>query len=202
MTYFAIGIEDHYGWANLVSVAASGPDISIIDKRRVDLIEPHLPASPYHHETLRMRTSEAEQLVRTVQASAHKRARTALAILITELAPATCRAIAIRTPPLAELPAKVAEAHANYFVMCRADGMIYHQALTRAAAQLNLTMHHFDKSKIIELAAHVRGLKSATLEGQLNALGKTLGPPWRKGHVIACAGALVANVDSFSDLKQ
>jgi hypothetical protein len=38
MTYFTIGVEDHYGWANLVSVAASGPDITVIDKRRVDLI--------------------------------------------------------------------------------------------------------------------------------------------------------------------
>ena len=136
MTYFSIGVEDHYGWANLVSVAASGPDITVIDKRRVDLIEPNLATSPYHHETLQMRESEAEKLVRAVKASANRRARIALATLITELAPATCRAIAIRTPPLAELPAKVAEVHANYFVMCRADGMIYHQALTRAAAQL------------------------------------------------------------------
>jgi hypothetical protein len=193
MTYFAIGVEDHYGWANLVSVAASGPDITIIDKRRVDLIEAHLPASPYHHETLRMRQSEAEKLVRAVKASADKCARSALATLIAELAPATCRTLAIRTPPLPELPAKVAEVHANYSVMCRADGMIYHQALTRAAAQLTLTVHHFDKSQILELAAQVRGLKSSTLERRLNALGRTLKPPWRKGHVVACAGALVAH---------
>ena len=193
MTYFAIGVEDHYGWANLVSVAASGPDITVIDKRRVDLIEPNLAASPYHHETLQMRQSEAEKLVRAVKASANRRARTALATLITELAPATCRAIAIRTPPLAELPAKVAEVHANYFIMCRADGMIYHQALTRAAAQLDLSVFHFDKSQILELAAQVRGLKASTLERRLNALGRTLKPPWRKGHVVACAGALVAN---------
>ena len=76
--------------------------------------------------------------------------------------------------------------------MCRADGMIYHQALTRAAAQLDLSVFHFDKSRIIELAAQVRGLKASTLERRLNALGKTLKPPWRKGHVVACAGALVA----------
>jgi|SRR6185437_3155912 len=193
MTYFTIGVEDHYGWANLVSVAASGPDITVIDKRRVDLIEPNLATSPYHHETLQMRASEAEKLVRAVKASANRRARIALATLVTELAPATCRAIAIRTPPLAKLPAKVAEVHANYFVMCRADGMIYHQALTRAAAQLDLRVFHFDKSEILELAAQVRGLKSATLERRLNSLGRTLKPPWRKGHVVACAGALVAH---------
>jgi len=48
MTYFTIGVEDHYGWANLVSVAASGPEITVLDKRRVDLIEPNLATSPYH----------------------------------------------------------------------------------------------------------------------------------------------------------
>jgi len=193
MTNFSIGVEDHYGWANLVSVAASGRDINVIDKRRVDLIEPNLATSPYHHETLQMRESEAEKLVRAVKASANRRARIALATLITELAPATCRAIAIRTPPLAELPAEVAEVHANYFIMCRADGMIYHQALTRAAAQRDLRVFQSDKSGILELAAQVRGLKPATLERRLNALGRTLKPPWRKGHLVACAAALVAH---------
>ncbi|HSS21567.1 MAG TPA: hypothetical protein VLL54_15950 [Pyrinomonadaceae bacterium] len=192
MTNFAIGVEDHYGWANLVSVVASGRDIIVIDKRRVELIEPKLPASPYHHETLQMQAREAEKLVKAVKASANKRARLALASLIRELAPANCSTISIRTPPLAELPVKVSEAHANYFVMCRADGMIYHQALTRAAGQLELNVFHFEKSKIIELAARVRGLKSATLERRLKALGSTLGPPWQQGHVVVCAGALAA----------
>jgi len=194
MRHFAIGVEDHYGWANLVSVAVSGLDITLINKRRVDLIEPDLPASPYHHETLQMQHSKAEKLVRSVRASANKCAKTALASLVSELAPATCRAMAIRTPPLAELPAKVAEVHANPYVMHRADGMIYHQALTRAANQLGLSVLNFDKSHVLELAAaQFRGLTSSTLENRLKALGRPLQPPWRKGHIIACAGAIVAH---------
>jgi hypothetical protein len=191
MSDFAIGIEDHYGWANLVSIAVSGPDVTLLDKRRVELIDPDLPASPYHHETLQMQPSDAERLVRDVRASANRRSHIALESLIAELAPATCRAIAIRIPPLLELPAGVAEIHANARILYRADGMIYHQALTSAAAQLNLRVFHFDKSRILEQAAQALGIGSADLESRLKALGTTLRPPWRKGHLVACAGAIV-----------
>jgi hypothetical protein len=192
MRDFAIGIEDHYGWAHLVSIAVSGPDLTLLDKRRVDLIDAHLPTSPYHHETLQMERSDAEQLLREVKASASRSAHIALESLIGELEPATCRGIAIRIPPLPELPANVTEVHTNPRILYRADGMIYHQALTIAAAQLNLSVFHFDKSRILELAAQVRGLTSADLERHLKALGRALKPPWRKGHMVACAGAIVA----------
>jgi len=78
--------------------------------------------------------------------------------------------------------------------MNRADGMIYHQALTQAAAELNLTVLYFEKDNVLELAAQARGKTARDLERQLKALGTVLGPPWRKGHVVACAGAIFANV--------
>ena len=192
MRDFAIGIEDHYGWAHLVSLAVSGSDLTLLDKRRIDLIDPHLPTSPCHHETLLMQRSDAEQLFRDVKESANRRAYIALESLVGELAPATCRAVAIRIPPLPKLPASIAEIHANPRITNRADGMIYHQALTSAAAQLNLSVFHFDKSRILELAAQVRGLTSADLETHLKALGRAGKPPWRKGHMLACAGVIVA----------
>lgn len=196
MTEYTIGIEDHYAWANLVSVTTSGPDEVLLDRRRVELLDPQLPASPYHHDALHMPLSEAEKLVRSVTTSANRRARSALSSLIGELAPARCRGIAIRVPPLPELPATVAEAHANAWITNRADGMIYHQALTRAAAQLNLRVSHFEKENVLELAAQARGKTARDLERRLKAIGATVGPPWRKGHVVACAGAIFAHVST------
>ena len=61
-TEYSIGIEDHYAWANLVSVTTSGPDELLLDKRRVELLDPQLTASPYHHDTLHMPISEAEAM--------------------------------------------------------------------------------------------------------------------------------------------
>jgi hypothetical protein len=196
MSEYSIGIEDHYAWANLVSVTTSGPNEILLDRRRVELLDRGLPASPYHHDTLQMRLSEAEQLVRDVRASANERAKSALLSLIGELAPAKCRGIAIRVPPLPDLPATVAEAHASTWITNRADGMIYHQALTQAAAQLNLRVFYFEKENILELAAEARGKTARDLERQITAFRTTLGPPWRKGHVVACAGAILAHVSA------
>jgi len=196
MSEYSIGIEDHYAWANLVSVTTSGPNEIVLDRRRVQLLDRQLAASPYHHETLKMPLSEAEKLVRDVRTSANKRAESALSSLLEELAPAKCRGIAIRVPPLRELPGTVAEVHASTWITNRADGMIYHQALTQAAAQLNLGVFCFDKGNVIELAAQARGKTARDLERQLKAFRTTLGPPWRNGHVVACAGAILAHVSA------
>ncbi len=196
MTEYSIGIEDHYAWANLVSVTTSGVNEILLDKRRVELLDEQLAASPYHHETLQMSLSGAEKLVRDVKTSANNRARSALSSLIGELAPAKCRGIAIRVPPLPNLPATVTEVHANTRIMNRADGMIYHQALTQAAAQLNLGVFYFEKDNVLELAAQARGKTVRDLERHLKAFGTTLGRPWRKGQVVACAGAIFAHVSA------
>ena len=143
-----------------------------------------------------MPLSGAEKLVRDVKASANQRSKAALSSLIAELTPAQCRGIAIRVPPLPDLPATVAEAHANAWIMNRADGMIYHQALTQAAAQLHLRVFYFEKDDVLELAAKARGKTTRDLERQLKELGRSLGPPWRKGHVVACAGAICAHVSA------
>lgn len=194
MIEYCVGIEDHYAWANLVSVGTGGHDTLVLDSRRVTLLDPPLAVSPYHHDTRQMAPPEAEQLVLDVRASANKRASAALSSLISDLAPATCRGVAIRVPPLPHLPATVAEAHADAHVMNRADGMIYHQALTHAAAELQLTITHFEKHTVLPLAARAHGITAQELERRLKALGTTHGPPWRKGHVLACAGAILAHV--------
>jgi hypothetical protein len=193
MSEYSIGIEDHYAWANLVSVTTSGPNEILLDRRRVELLDKPLTASPYHHDTLQIAPSEADKLVRDVQASANKCAGSALASLIQELSPAKCRGIAIRVPPLPALPATVAEVHASTWITNRADGMIYHLALTRAAAQLELRVFYFDKDDVLERAAQARGRTGRDLERQLKAFGTIFGPPWRKGHVVACAGAIFAH---------
>jgi hypothetical protein len=196
MSEYSIGIEDHYAWANLVSVIMSGPNEILLDKRRVKLLDQQLTAAPYHHDTLQMPLLEAEKLVRDVKISANKLAKSALSSLVGELAPAKCRGIAIRVPPLPDLPPTVAEVHANTWIMNRADGMIYHQALTQAAAQLNLRVFYFEKDNVVELAAQARGKTARVLERQLKAFGTTFGPPWRKGHVVACAGAILAQISA------
>lgn len=194
MSQYVVGIEDHYAWANLVSVAAVGSDDRLLDRRRVELLDDGLPASPYHRDTIGMPSRDAETLVRKVRASARHRAQSALSSLIADLAPATCRGIALRRPPLTRLPNSVAEVHADPLIRNRADGMIYHLALTDAALELGLEVSHFDKEMVLTLAAAARGTTAWALEHRLKELGKLHGPPWRRGHIVAYAGAILAQV--------
>lgn len=192
MSDFIVGIEDHYAWANLVSVSDDGADAQLLDRRRVELLDPGLPSSPYHGDTIGMARHDAERVVDDVRRSAARRAASALETLIADLSTASCRGVAIRTAPLTRLPDSVAEAHADAWIRNRADGMIYHQALTDAARALGLEVFVFDRTTVLARAAAARGTTAAELEQQLQQLGKRHGPPWRKGHVVASAGALVA----------
>ncbi len=74
--------------------------------------------------------------------------------------------------------------------------MIYHHALTQAAARLKLPVLYFDKDTVLELAAQARGKTAGDLERQLKAFRTTLGPPWRQGQILACAAAILAQVSA------
>ena len=56
-----VGVADHSGWAVCVTVAASRGLPVVVDRRRIELIEPDVPTQPYHHETVGMRLAEAEK---------------------------------------------------------------------------------------------------------------------------------------------
>jgi hypothetical protein len=42
-----IGVSDHGGWADLVTVAGDG---TLLDRRRVELVDKDLPKIPHHSE--------------------------------------------------------------------------------------------------------------------------------------------------------
>ena len=50
----AIGISEHNGWAELVTMAIQDAAPVILDRRRVELIGSGEPSNPYHHEALEL----------------------------------------------------------------------------------------------------------------------------------------------------
>src|SRR5580693_4669998 len=113
-----VGVADHTGWAALVCVSVRDGSPEVIDRRRVELIEPELPKHPYEHETAGMNAAEAERLVQEVRDSAER----ALSRLQSSLGTAReILSIALRTAPLPRFPGSVAEVHASWHVTVRAD---------------------------------------------------------------------------------
>jgi len=64
-----VGIYDHLGWA--VSITASG-DHDVVDRRRIDLIEPGVPNMPIHHPGRGRWRDKIEALVTGARASAER----------------------------------------------------------------------------------------------------------------------------------
>jgi hypothetical protein len=188
-----IGVADHGGWAILVSAAAMNGEPTVVDRRRVPLIEKGVPSQPYHHDTLTMKDDAAEELLRRVRTSVAACAAAAFDALAADLSlQYRVTSITIRQPPLERLPATVREAHASYYVQCRADGMLYHAAICAAARERDWTVMLHRRGE--ELANAARALKTGAREVErlMTDLKTTLGPPWTAEHRNAFAAAIVA----------
>lgn len=192
-TTAVLGVADHSGWAVCVTVAAIRGVPVIVDRRRVELIEPGIPSQPYHHDTVRIPLPEGERLVARVRASVMRTTLTRLSELRDELQP-QCRIVAmtLRMPPMTWVPVTVAEAHSSYYVMCRADGMMYHDALRTAAGRLRMEVELEDRGEEIVRAAERLGVTVRRLEQFVASAGRSVGPPWRKEHRLAVAAAVNA----------
>ena len=184
-----VGGAEHNGWAILVCVSAPDGSPEVIDRRRVELIEPGLPNQPYEHETVGMSSTEAERLVQEVRESAAHCAERELSRLKSTH---NLVSIALRTAPLPQFPASVAEVHASWYLRARTDAMLYHQALCAAAASLGINVAMFKRGEERPRAAEALATTAAALDEFLTGLRQTLGPPWQQDHQAATARAIAA----------
>jgi hypothetical protein len=186
-----VGVADHNGWAILVSAAAVNGEPTVVDRRRVELIEAGVPNQPYHHETLALSDAEAEQLLRKVKRSIAVCTALAFDRLSADLWPRyRVSSMTIRQPPLAHLPATVGEVHRSYHAQCRADGMLYHTAICEAARQRDWTLVLHRRGEELAKAAEAVQVSTREVERFMNDLKQTLKPPWTAEHRNAFAAAI------------
>jgi hypothetical protein len=185
-----VGVADHSGWAILVSAAMVDNAPTVVDRRRVNLIEKGVPNQPYHHETLTMDNAAAEELLRTVRRSIAACTSLALDRLAADLAPRyRVRSLAIRQPTLTHMPATVAEAH-HSSALYRADGMLYHSAICTAALQRDWDVVCHRRGEEVPKAAAALDWSTSEVEQFLDRLRATLKAPWTSEHRHAFAAAI------------
>jgi hypothetical protein len=179
-----VGVADHWGWAVLVTVA---PDGTLIDRRRVALVDAALPKFPHHHDAQRLPLDEAEALVERVSRSAEACARVCLEELATTVSMKVAT-IALRTCP--PLPETIAERLSNYTAQNVADSVMYRNALARAAMAKGWSVHWYDARHVAAEAARALGVK--TIDDLLRKTGAAVGRPWQKDHRVAMAAAIAS----------
>jgi hypothetical protein len=186
-----LGIAHHYGWA--VAVTASA-DHWVVDRRRIELIEPGVPTAPIHHEGgPHLLHRSAEPLEDTVLAALVSDVRAsvvrATSVSLDELAAASPEPIvsmSLRAWP-ADFPGDIAVQRRVPYES-RADSVMYCQVLAELARQRGWAVHLYNSKNVEAEAAHVLGERADEV---LYGPRTTLGPPWSKDHRMALAATIV-----------
>jgi hypothetical protein len=182
-----LGIADHFGWAIAVTASA---DHEVVDRRRIELIEPGLPAAPIHYEGKRLDVAAAAALVAKVRASV-VRATSAALDEIAAAVPEPVVSISLRAwPP--DFPDDIAvQLRPPY--EARVDAIMYRQVLSELAHARGWDVHLYHAKSVVGQAVTLLGQRA---EEVLLGLRATLGPPWTKDHQMALAATIVAGIAS------
>jgi hypothetical protein len=187
-----VGIAHHLGWAIVVTATA---DHDVVDRRRIELLEPGLPAAPIHHDGGAHELHRSgpplddgalAALVAKVRASAVGTTAAALDELVAAL-PAPIVSLSVRAwPP--DFPDDIASQRRVPYES-RADSVMYCQVLAELARHRGWAVHEYDaKSVEAEAAALLVDRADDVLQGPR----KRLGAPWSKDHRMALAATIVS----------
>ena len=178
-----LGIAHHFGWAVAVTGSA---DHRVVDRRRIELIEPGMPTAPIHHEGKPLDDDAAADLVAQVRASAVRATSASLHELAAAL-PAPIVSMSLRAwPP--DFPDDIAVQRRPPYE-ARADSVMYRQVLAEAARARGWDVHLYDARDVEGRAVDLLGGRA---DDVLHGPRATLGPPWTKDHRMGLAAAIVA----------
>ena len=187
-----VGIAHHFGWAIAVTAA---PDHRVVDRRRIELLEPGLPAAPIHHEggphDMHRRAEPLDDgalaaLVATARASAVRSVTAALDELSATISRPVA-SISVRAWP-DDFPTEISVLRRPPFES-RADSVMYLQVLAEVAGERGWTVHRYAAGRAEREAAALLGERAHDV---LHGPRATLGPPWTKDHRTALAATVLA----------
>ncbi len=195
----ALGLKAHSGWAALVVIGNSGNELHVIDRRRIELVEArdsHWAKQPYHAAEA-LDPYPARDLVTRATKAAYRIADREMRATIKRLRKRRHEIVgcAVLVPnPMPEW--SVDQILAVHFRMHQAEGVLFPEALLRAAAQCGLNLITIPEKLLSERAEESLATPLTGLTGRVAVLGKTVGPPWGKDQKNATLAAMVALQDT------
>ena len=179
-----VGIAHHLGWAVAVTASAGH---EVVDRRRIELIEPGMPTAPIEHEARPLNDDATARMVAEVRASALRATSASLDQLAASL-PEPIVSMSLRAWPLDFPDDIVVQRRPPY--ESRADSVMYCQVLSECAHVRGWEVHLFGAKDVEAQAARILGERAGDV---LRAPRARLGPPWTRDHRIALAATIVAS---------
>ena len=161
-------------------------DHEVVDRRRIELIEPGMATAPIHHEGKPLDDAAAAALVAKVRASAARATSASLEELATAVSE-PIESMSLRAWPVDFPDDIVVLRRAPY--ESRADSVMYRQVLAELARARGWDVHLYDAKDVESRAVSILGERSDEV---LRGPRATLGPPWGKDHRMALAATIMA----------
>jgi hypothetical protein len=188
----AFGMKAHSGWAALVVVGERDGDLVVADRRRVELVEDEWARQPYHAAEGLKPDPARDVVKRGIEAARRIAVREMRAAVKREQErgnEVTGCAILVGDP----MPEwSVEEILAVHFRMHKAEGVLFRDALVRAAKASGLKLVEIPEKTLTPHAENALGAAASNLAKEIARLGKSAGPPWGKDQKEAALAALVA----------
>ncbi len=181
----ALGLRAHSGWAALVAVGARHGAPTLVDRRRVELVEePVLWAKQPYHAAEGAPAEEARAIVARGVEGAQRRARAEVQAAADRARAAGHEVVAVAVVTGKPMPAwSVEEILAVHARMHKAEGALFRDVLLAAAEACGLRAVGVPEDRLAEHAARV--------VDAIAALGRAAGAPWGKDQKDAATAALV-----------
>ncbi len=188
-----IGIRVHSGWGALVAVTGDAATLQVVERRRVDIIEPHVPGAfqPYHFSE-KLPLAKAEQHLAKCAANSSQLAKAAMTSVMEELrgqgyAVAGAAILMSSGRPLPEL-AGILASHA---LIHTAEGEFFRKMFREGLEAAGISVVGIKERELAERAQAAFGRSAAGLQKKIDGFGKTLGAPWTSDQKLATMAACV-----------
>jgi hypothetical protein len=188
----AFGMKAHSGWAALVVIGRRAGEFTVIERRRIELIDDLWAKQPYHaaeklepgraREMVERGIAEAQHIaVREMRvAVAHEQERgnqiAACAVLVGD--------------PMPDW--SIEQILAVHIRMHRAEGVLFRAALLHAAKECALKALAIPEKLLGHYTEKVLGNVTGSVPDVLVALGKKVGSPWGSDQKDAALAAMLA----------
>ncbi len=188
----AFGMKAHSGWAALIVLGENAGEITVVDRRRIELVDEEWARQPYHaaedlqpdkaREVVKRGVEAARRIAIREMKAAIKRERerknevTACAILVVD--------------PMPDW--SVDQILAVHFRMHKAEGVLFRDALVRAAKTCEMRLVEIPEKMLTERAERALRTSASSLSKEIAALGKSVGPPWGKDQKDSALAAMIA----------
>jgi hypothetical protein len=169
-----LGLVAKTGWAAAVVLDGPADDPVVVDRRRLDLLQPGTPGHAYH-AAAELAPRAAAALIAKVQREALEGATRGLAALADEHDVDAVGLVAAS----GHVPQELAAIFASHTLLHAAEGELVRDALSEAAAAADLPVVRHRQKELAATAERQLGLDGDTLRIRLAALGQAVGPPWR-----------------------